>query len=313
MSIYSEYIKLFMLILDHCKYHKIDIYNIQIVRLYSDFFLRLFNHMDRNDAITLLNRSIHEKFKIPDINFNTDIQLVSTDHTMNNYNVKYVFKYKINNHPVSKHIELIKTIPNTTYDKIVDINREKAKDFFLLYIMCGFDSGHFLGLHPKIYNEISNYDPNTLECFASPFNHTLKNFYSLLPELDKYYGSKGNFFADFLDAPNTTYVINPPFEEFIMHKVFDLIRMKLSKPESCRIFLYLPQWDDLLDTHINEINEIPNINFRKCALNKNASIVYDYIKRTSINASFATYFMYFDNHDCVFCDKHAMLCEMQKK
>lgn len=303
--IYFEYIELFVHILDYYKRPNMeasDIYNHKVIRKYSDFFIRLFNGMDRNEAMQLL-----------DINLNGSIKLISVDYSTNDNNVKWVFRYKINNHLVSKHIELIKSIPRQTYYKIVRQNKDKSNEFFLLYVMCGFDSGHFWGLHPNIYKEILKYDPDTIECFASPFNHTLDNFYSLFSKIDTFYGSKGSFFDDFLTATNKSYVVNPPFEEFIMHKVFDLIHLKLSKPEPCIIFLYLPQWDDLMDGHLNTITANPKINVRKCSLNKNESIVYDYIKMKSINASFPTYFMYFDNHDCDYCENYKRLCNMQKK
>jgi hypothetical protein len=269
--------------------------------------------MDRVKAMKILNAEIQKHSDVPNINFNIAIEVVSVNYSTDENNVKWVFRYKLNNHPVSKHIELLKSLPKTTYYQIVGLNEDKASEFFLLYVMCGFDSGHFWGLHPNIYKEILKYDPDTIECFASPFNHTLDNFYSLFSKIDTFYGSKGSFFEDFLTASNMSYVVNPPFEEYIMHKVFHLINQKLSRPEPCRIFLYLPQWDDLINGHLNTITANSKINFRKCSLNKNESIVYDYIKMKSINASFPTYFMYFDNHDCDYCDKYTTLCDMQKK
>ena len=148
-------------------------------------------------------------------------------------------------------------------------------------------------MHPYIYDFINKNYTNSIECFASPFNNNIENYFSLLCPIDKFYGSKGNFFEQFLKVNYNVYIINPPFVDTIILKVFEMIEEKL-KYNHIQIFLYIPQWDDIFIPWYKTISN-KYITFL-CKLNKNDSIVYDYIAAKSLKATFGTYFIYINNY-----------------
>ena len=142
----------------------------------------------------------------------------------------------------------------------------------------------FWGLLPDVYNIFTN-DTKSIECFASPFNHTLNNYYSLLP-IDKQFGSYGNFFDNFSKSDKTTYIMNPPFTEELISKLFDEIIKKLEKDIKCCIYLYIPKWDDLNDPFHKKIAQKHKI--LKHILISNESYVYNYIEEKRFVAKFDT-------------------------
>ena len=71
-----------------------------------------------------------------------------------------------------------------------------------------------------------------------------------------------------------------------------MIEEKL-KHNHIQIFLYIPQWDDIFIPWYKKIsNKYYSVS---CKLNKNDSIVYDYIADRPIKATFGTYFIYINN------------------
>ena len=260
------------------------------------FFLKIFNNEDISKSKKKFISEIREK-KIKllyNINFNKKIQIdkikynVTKNEEKKEYNIQFNIKYN-----KSENVTIYKIIPEYVYNKIHNINnKKKEKYLFFFYIIVGFDTGQFWGLHPSIYKYINNNYKNCIECFASPFNNNIEKYYSLLYPIDKYYGSQGDFFENFLQNKYNVYVINPPFIDTIILKVFDMIEEKLTH-NHIQIFLYIPQWDDI---YIPWYNKISNKYYTvSCKLNKNDSIVYDYIANKSIKATFGTYFIYINN------------------
>lgn len=122
----------------------------------------------------------------------------------------------------------------------------------------------------------------TLECFASPLNYYLDRYYSMYPEVDGVFGSLGNFFDCFLEAPDTKYVINPPFTSEICSRVVDLVMEKLSKPEPCTCLLYMPGWKNLKDKY----EEFTKFKAEYHILDKKQHYFYDYMLDSKIVASY---------------------------
>ena len=79
------------------------------------------------------------------------------------------------------------------------------------------------------------------------------------------------------------YIMNPPFTQYIILRMFDEIYLKLGKDKCC-MFVYIPKWDDLNDVFYEKIKEkyvIYKYNFLA-----NTSYVYNYMQETNILASF---------------------------
>lgn len=106
------------------------------------------------------------------------------------------------------------------------------------------DTGNFWGIAPTVYNLFES--PKTIEGFASVFNHNLNNYYSLLPELEN---SQGEFFKNFLDDDRyTDYILNPPFTENVINKMFDLVYEKIYNSKNpIYVLIYIPTWKDIIN------------------------------------------------------------------
>lgn len=298
-------IDLYVMFLDFFKNNKVSLDNKYVKRLVSDFFIRLMNNYEYNSVEQLFLREFAIRFpslKLPD--FHNKI-IVKDIEFLNEKNViSFTFTYNNN-----KTVRVTKHIDNLSYNKNKD--EEIEKYLFLFYFMLGFDFGHFWGVHPKVYTLISKYSDSVVECFASPFNSNLNDYFSILHPIDKHYGSKGEFFKDFLTATYDTYCVNPPFEESIIKDTLELIEKKLLK-RPARIFLYLPQWNDIMLPWFEKIKQQPKINIKICRLDPHKSIIYDYIGKKATQAKFGTYFIYIDNMNCEMCEKSDVLCNIMK-
>jgi len=215
-----------------------------------------------------------------------------------------VITYRYKNEIKTSYIkcDILKT--NIIYKTTDDIEK-----ILLIYKILGLETGMFWGLNPKVYSIFED-DPNAIECFASPFNHTLSNYYSVLP-IDKAYGSKGNFFDRFLESKYTTYIMNPPFTAYLIVKMFDKIYEKLEKDKCC-IFVYIPKWDDLNDVFYDKINSKYRI--FKHNLLSNTSYVYNYIEEKNILASFdLTIFLVTNDYKEEYIEKYKKMIEILEK
>jgi len=299
----TEKIEIFIIILEHLKNEFNNKLNINIHKVISAFFLKIFNNEDiekskqkllsdiKDKKLKLLyNIDLNKKITINTIKYN-----VIKHEEKKEYTIDFVIKYN-----KFENVNVYKIIPECIYNKIQNINNKiKEKYLFFFYIIVGFDTGQFWGLHPYIYNFIKTNYTNSIECFASPFNNNIENYFSLLYPIDKYYGSKGDFFEHFFKVNYNVYIINPPFIDTIILKVFDMIEEKL-KYNRIQIFLYIPQWDDIFIPWYKKISNKYITIF--CKLNKNDSIVYDYIAAKSLKATFGTYFIYINNLVHTFSD-----------
>lgn len=295
----KKIIKLYIIFLDYLKNMNINI-NINIHKIISEFFIKLINNEDLKEIIKYFIKVIHEKNIdiLYNINFNKKIKIKKINYNiriLENKEYKIIFKIDYNN----TFINIEKILSNFTYLKIHNVKNKIEKYLLLFYIIMGFDTGQFWGLHPKFYNFINGHFKNSIECFASPFNNNLNDYFSVLYEIDKYYGSKGDFFKNFINVKYEAYIINPPFIDTIIVKVLSLIDEKLLI-DSVQIFLFIPQWDDIILPWYNNIKTkyINNL----CKLNKYESIVFDYIANKSIKASFGTYFIYINNISSKLCN-----------
>ena len=292
----TEKIEIFVIIVKHLNNEFNNKLNINIHKVISSFFLKIFNNEDiikskqkllsdiKDKKLKLLyNIDLNKKITIDTIKYN-----VIKHEEKKEYTIDFVIKYN-----KFENVNVYKIIPECIYNKIQNINNKiKEKYLFFFYIIVGFDTGQFWGLHPYIYNFIKTNYTNSIECFASPFNNNIENYFSLLYPIDKYYGSKGDFFEHFFKVNYNVYIINPPFIDTIILKVFDMIEEKL-KYNRIQIFLYIPQWDDIFIPWYKRISNKYITIF--CKLNKNDSIVYDYIAAKSLKATFGTYFIYINN------------------
>ena len=197
----TEKIEIFVIILEHLKNEFNNKLNINIHKVISAFFLKIFNNEDIEKSKKKLLSDIKEKKLklLYNINLNKKIIIekikyyVIKHEEKKEYTINFDIKYN-----EFENVNIYKIIPEYIFNKIHNINnKKKEKYLFFFYIIVGFDTGQFWGLHPYIYDFINKNYTNSIECFASPFNNNIENYFSLLCPIDKFYGSKGNFFRDY--------------------------------------------------------------------------------------------------------------------
>nr|CAD7426340.1 unnamed protein product [Timema monikensis] len=83
----------------------------------------------------------------------------------------------------------------------------------------------------------------TFECFASPLNCYFKQYCSVFPDTDSYFGSRGPF-LDFKPVSGS-FEANPPFcEELMEAMVNHFERLLADSPEPLSFIVFIPEWRD---------------------------------------------------------------------
>jgi hypothetical protein len=120
----------------------------------------------------------------------------------------------------------------------------KMTALVLRYMCMGAFESNF---HASILPGFAHRLPGFVECFASPFNHKLRDYYSMFDQ-DRDFGSRGNFFA-FLKhhsdtLPPGNYEMNPPFTNAIFERLQAVIARTLAAQRTVTILLIGPNWGD---------------------------------------------------------------------
>lgn len=260
----------------------------RVTKVLTDFSLGLYNNLDgkekllkglKNNMNTNLKNnyckcyeSMFDEYKEFEID---DIQ-AKYENREHDVKISYDIHYSLTpgNSAVFSEERIIK---KEVHDRLNSTDKKLLSKLLLIYGILGFETGQFWGLHPEFYRKISENYEKPMECFASPFNHNLKKYYSPVPKIDKHFGSKGNFFKKFLKSGYDCYVMNPPFVEDIMKSVFDLSVTKLDTTTSdITIFYYLPNWQDMINPFMETLEKKGHY-CRHHVFHKNETFVYDYI------------------------------------
>ena len=123
------------------------------------------------------------------------------------------------------------------------------------------------GYHAAIPEKVFSLLRETLkvnhEVFASPFNNTMSSYTSAYPDVDKYFGSKGNFFevCSELLKDGGSFEANPPFLEEHMAALAIIIEENLKREVPFSFVVIVPAWKDTLSYNIfmkSEYNLLPN-------------------------------------------------------
>ena len=102
---------------------------------------------------------------------------------------------------------------------------------------------NFHGSIPNTWSEKLN---EFTECFASPLNHKLENYFSMFDE-DIDFGSRGNFFKFIAEKddilPPGKYEMNPPWMNAMYEKLQTIIEKSI-KVNDVHVILIAPKWTD---------------------------------------------------------------------
>lgn len=98
-----------------------------------------------------------------------------------------------------------------------------------------------LAVNPALYSRLARYG-FAHELYASGLNSFCSSYCSLFPDIEKYFGSKGNF--DDFKIISGKYFANPPFDEAVTKNMATkLINMMQMSTEYIAVFITLPAWD----------------------------------------------------------------------
>ncbi len=190
-------------------------------------------------------------------------------------------------------------VPRVVVERMSLSRDPRLADLVFWYSILGFQTGQFWGVHPAVYAVVAATYARPIECFASPFNHTPARFFSPLPLLDGPHGSQGDFFSCFPGFEDAdAFVVNPPFTEAILRRTMACVLAKLGggggggsrPPRPFDVILYLPAWDDVVLPFVAALGAAGAVAaVATVHLQPRGSLVYDYLNRRAMTATFGTY------------------------
>ena len=249
-------------LLDFCKYEDKDKdYNVIVDMIISEFIEFL------NVQIDILN-----KYKISPFYLNSkdNYQIIKkpfnqkrNEDTVAFYKFKIIVLFGIKDRRLVNILENV-LLPIDVYNKLKCNYTGNPKDMDTIiwiiifrYQLLG-SNNHQLGILPDIIDEmVTDYNLN-FECFASSINSTLGNYCSIYYDLERFFGSKGNFFK--IELTEGTYSFNPPYQKDIMDKGIKrlLVFLENSKNNNKNLtfIMTIPIWDKEGQQILNQQNKI---------------------------------------------------------
>ena len=274
------------------KKNKINFKKYDIEKWKGFFFIGLINNKNKlNEYLITLNNELKKINCEIDITKYNNILIKSISYTLiknNNLRAtniyKFFIKYNTTLYKLDKEIVITSCLPS---NNIIYKSHKNIEIILLIYHILGLNTGLFWGFIPDFTNYLEKKYNSLIECFASPFNHILKKYYSVLYLLDKNYGSLGDFFERFLEEEYLINIINPPWTAELIIKTLKYIELKLQK-HKCAIYLYIPQWNDLVLPFYNKLKENNEIIIFKNDLPAKETYTYDYVNQKKIITTFNT-------------------------
>ncbi len=117
-----------------------------------------------------------------------------------------------------------------------------------------------LAVIPSIYNKMINDFNLSVECFASAINTSLNYFCSIYYDVERYFGSIGNFFN--IEPIRGVYSFNPPYQyDVISNGIIKIINHMEKTKENLAFIITIPIWDNegkkiMLDNNMENNNNI---------------------------------------------------------
>jgi hypothetical protein len=121
-----------------------------------------------------------------------------------------------------------------------------------------------LAVIPSIINNMVTDFNLSIECFASAINSSLDNFCSIYYDVEKYFGSIGNFFN--IKPVSGVYSFNPPYQyDIISNGIIKIINHMDNTDKNLGFIITIPIWDNegkqiMLDNNMENNNNIIKYN-----------------------------------------------------
>ena len=166
------------------------------------------------------------------------------------FNITYPFKLRdkrqeniINNILIPKYI----------FDKLkarYTGDEDKLDDYLWIivyrYQLLGSNNNQ-LAVLPHILMKMKEDFGLKFECFASSINSTFDDYCSIYYDVEKYFGSKGNFFN--LLPIEGTFGFNPPYQKNVMdsgiYKLLDFLDLASASDKKLTFIITIPIWDKI--------------------------------------------------------------------
>ncbi len=252
------------ILIDYCSLYKIENIDTKINNIISD----LYSSYD-----SLLN-------KLSEYNINTNnINIYKSESTYdrNNKNILfYNFHISNNNNKIcNKLTNIINNImiPVEQYNEMKnryhnDFDNDNHMDKIIWIILFRYQllssNNNQLAVIPKVYNKMITDFGLSVECFASAINTSLNYFCSIYYDVEKYFGSIGNFFN--IIPKKGVYSFNPPYQfDVISNGILKIINHMESTKEKLAFIITIPIWDNegkqiMLDNNMENNNNIIKYN-----------------------------------------------------
>ena len=237
------------ILLDFCKYDtQIENKEEKIDNVLKEFITFIYTQIDN-----LQNYKQSDLYN--NVKYKYNLYKIKIKQKRNNIDVLF-YKYKIDLLYNIKDIRLKNIlenilIPNDIYIKMVN-NYNNNMEFIDIYIwiiifryqLLG-SNNHQLAILPKIIKNMEKNYNLSFECFASAINTSQKNYCSIFYDIEKYFGSHGNFFN--FTPTEGTFSCNPPYEKEIIYKciykIFNHLEYSNNKKYKLTFIITIPIWD----------------------------------------------------------------------
>jgi len=253
---------------------------------YNSSLLRLFNNKER----VYLNFLERQKLLLNEMRVNIDeLPVISWNYVSRKLNKKTLDYLQLLQDELCNNYNIIKG--KLGYHPNVFITQHMISLILRYKCIYAFDTNLQASISKSLSNKLSDFT----ECFASPFNHKFKNYFSIFDE-DIIFGSKGNFF-NFIDNnnnkfPSGSYEINPPF----INEVFEEIAFFINNSDmkDTKILIVAPNWND--SKYYIEYNKIlKKENLKKYSVFKEKTEVYNTVGNLN-EIKLPTYYWFFSDH-----------------
>jgi len=250
-------------LLDFCKYNKDK--SVDYNKIIDNILTKIIKYIEMQ--IDILN-----KYKISQFYLNSkDNFLITKKLFIQNRDIKnvYFYKFKINVTFGIKDKRLINILDNIllpidVYNKLKNNYTYDLKNIDIMiwiiifrYQLLG-SNNHQLGILPNIIDKMNKDYGLNFECFASAINSSLNNYCSIYYDLEKFFGSNGNFFN--INLTEGTYSFNPPYQKDIMDngiiKLFTLLNNAKTLNKKLTFIMTIPIWDKEGQEILNQQNKI---------------------------------------------------------
>ncbi len=247
---------------DYCSLHQIDDLENKIDNIVNDLYKcyealldKLIKYTKKSQNITVYKNETSYKrndkkilfynFNIININFNICNKL---SNIINNIMI-----------PVEQYNEM-KNRYNNDNDNHTDNHMDTIIWIILFRYQLLSSNNNQLAVIPSIYNKMINDFNLSVECFASAINTSLEYFCSIYYDVEKYFGSIGNFFN--IEPISGVYSFNPPYQyDVISNGIIKIINHMENTTEKLAFIITIPIWDNegkqiMLDNNMENNNNI---------------------------------------------------------